>query len=159
MNELQVRLCQIDQLVPYKKNARTHSDEQIAQIAASVQEFGWTNPILVGPDNVVIAGHARLAAARKLRLTEAHIMVLGYLTKAQRRALVIADNQLALNAGTGGRSFFPTAGIFCFSCRRAVAAASPLVRLTPKRPGTYSTRICGRGTRLLASCCSCATDR
>src|SRR6266852_3975691 len=99
MNELQVRLCPVDQLVPYQKNARTHSEEQIAQIAASIQEFGWTNPILVGPDNVVIAGHARLAAAKKLAMTEVPIIVLGHLTEAQRRALVIADNQLALNAG------------------------------------------------------------
>ncbi len=99
MNELQVRLCPIDQLVPYQKNARTHSDEQIAQIAASIQEFGWTNPILAGPDYVVIAGHARLAAAKKLRLTEVPVIVLGHLTEVQRRALVIADNQLALGAG------------------------------------------------------------
>ena len=99
MNELQVRLYPIDQLVPFQKNARTHSEEQIAQIAASIQEFGWTNPILVGPDYVVIAGHARLAAAKKLRLTEVPVIVLGHLTEAQRRALVIADNQLALNAG------------------------------------------------------------
>ncbi len=99
MNELHVRLCPVEQLVPFQKNARTHSEEQIAQIAASIQEFGWTNPILVGPDNVVIAGHARLAAAKKLRLTEVPVIVLGHLTEAQRRALVIADNQLALNAG------------------------------------------------------------
>jgi len=99
MNELQVRLCPVEQLVPYQTNARTHSDEQIAQIAASVQEFGWTNPILIGPDNVVIAGHARLAAAKKLGLAEVPVIVLGHLTTAQRRALVIADNQLALNAG------------------------------------------------------------
>src|SRR6266851_1659518 len=99
MNELQVRLCPIDQLVPYQKNARTHSDEQIAQIAASIQAFGWTNPILVGPDYVVIAGHARLAAAKKLGMSEVPVIVLGHLSEAQRRALVIADNQLALNAG------------------------------------------------------------
>ena len=99
MNELQVRLYPIDQLVPYRKNARTHSEEQIAQIAASIQEFGWTNPILVSPDYLVIAGHARLAAAKRLRLTEVPVIVLGHLTEAQRRALVIADNQLALNAG------------------------------------------------------------
>src|SRR6202162_95150 len=99
MNELQVRLCPIDQLVPYQTNARTHSEEQIAQIAASIQEFGWTNPILVGPDNVVVAGRAGLAAAKKLGLTEVPVIVLGHLTEAQRRALVIADNQLALNAG------------------------------------------------------------
>src|SRR6202040_3593388 len=99
MNELQVRLCAIDQLIPYQKNARTHSEEQIAQIAASIQAFGWTNPILVGPDYVGIAGHARLAAAKKLRMTEVPVIVLGHLTEAQRRAPVIADNQLALNAG------------------------------------------------------------
>src|SRR6266851_2542204 len=99
MNELQVRLCAIDTLVRYQKNARTHSDEQISQIAASITEFGWTNPILVGPDYVIIAGHARLAAAKKLRLTEVPVIVLGHLTEKQRRALVIADNQLALNAG------------------------------------------------------------
>jgi DNA modification methylase len=99
MNELQVRLCPIEQLVPYQNNARTHSEEQIAQIAASIKEFGWTNPILVGPDYVVIAGHARLAAAKKLGFTEVPVIVLGHLTEAQRLALVIADNQLALNAG------------------------------------------------------------
>jgi len=99
MNELQVRLCPVDQLVPYRKNARTHSDEQIAQIAASIQEFGWTNPILIGADYIVIAGHGRLAAAKKLCLIEVPVIVLGHLTEAQRRALVIADNQLALNAG------------------------------------------------------------
>jgi ParB-like chromosome segregation protein Spo0J len=99
MNELQVRWCPIDQLVPYQKNARTHSEEQIAQVAASIQEFGWTNPILVDAENVVIAGHARLAAAKRLRLTEVPVIALGHLTEAQRRALVIADNQLACNAG------------------------------------------------------------
>jgi len=99
MNEIHVRLYPIDQLVPYPKNARTHSEEQINQIAASIQAFGWTNPILVGPDNVVIAGHARLAAAKKLRLTEVPVIVLGHLSDAQRRALVIADNQFALGAG------------------------------------------------------------
>ena len=78
---------------------RTHSDEQIAQIAASIREFGWTNPILVGPDRLLLAGHGRLLAARQLRMKEVPVIVLGYLTEAQRRALVIVDNQLALNAG------------------------------------------------------------
>jgi ParB-like chromosome segregation protein Spo0J len=77
MNELQVRVCAVDTLVPYQTNARTHSDEQISQIAASIKEFGWTNPILVGPDMVVIAGHARLAATKKLRMTEVPVIVLG----------------------------------------------------------------------------------
>jgi ParB-like chromosome segregation protein Spo0J len=99
MLELQVRLCGVDQLVPFPSNARTHSETQITQIAASIKEYGWTNPILIGPDNVIIAGHARLAAARKLGLTEVPVIELGHLTEAQRRSLVIADNQLALNAG------------------------------------------------------------
>jgi ParB-like chromosome segregation protein Spo0J len=66
MHDLQVRWFPIDQLVAYEKNARTHSPQQVDQIAASITEFGWTNPILAGPDNVLIAGHARLRAAKKL---------------------------------------------------------------------------------------------
>lgn len=97
--ELAVERWHIDRLIPFLRNARTHSPEQIAQIAASIAEFGWTNPILVGPDHVVIAGHARLLAARKLGMSEVPVIVLGHLSEAQRRALVIADNQLALNAG------------------------------------------------------------
>jgi DNA modification methylase len=96
MNELQVQLRPVSALVPYKKNARTHSDEQVSQIARSIEEFGWTNPILIDRDCVVIAGHARLLAAKKLKLPEVPVIVLGHLTEAQRRALVIADNQLAL---------------------------------------------------------------
>jgi ParB-like chromosome segregation protein Spo0J len=96
---LQVEQWPIDQPIPYIRNARTHSAEQIAQVAASIIEFGWTNPILVGSDRVVIAGHARLLAARKLGMSEVPVIVLGHLSEAQRRALVIADNQLALNAG------------------------------------------------------------
>ena len=86
-------------LIPFARNSRTHSDEQVAQIAASIREFGWTNPILVDGDNGIIAGHGRLAAARKLGMTEVPVIVLDHLTDAQKRALVIADNKLALNAG------------------------------------------------------------
>jgi ParB-like chromosome segregation protein Spo0J len=89
----------VERLIPYAKNARTHSEEQVAQIAASIAEFGWTNPILVGPDGVLIAGHARLAAARKLKMADVPVIVLEHLTESQRRALVLADNKLALNAG------------------------------------------------------------
>jgi DNA modification methylase len=96
---LQVEHWPIDQPIPYVRNARTHSPEQIAQVAASIIEFGWTNPILVGVDRVVIAGHARLLAARKLGMTEVPVIVLGHLSEAQRRALVLTDNKLALNAG------------------------------------------------------------
>ena len=99
LRELQVQKWPIDRLIPYIRNARTHSEEQIAQVAASIVEFGWTNPILVGPDNVVIAGHARLLAARKLQMTEVPVIVIGDLSEAKRRALVLADNQIALNAG------------------------------------------------------------
>jgi DNA modification methylase len=86
-------------IIPYAANSRTHSDAQIAQIAASIKEFGWTNPILVSGDDSIIAGHGRLMAARKLGMEEVPVIVLDHLSKSQQRALVIADNQLALNAG------------------------------------------------------------
>src|SRR5579862_2833453 len=97
--DIQVERWPVSRLIPRAINPRTHSDEQIAQIAASIREFGWTNPILVGPDQVIVAGHGRLLAARKLGMTEVPVIVLPHLSEAQRRALVIADNQLALNAG------------------------------------------------------------
>ncbi|HOL72090.1 MAG TPA: site-specific DNA-methyltransferase [Bryobacteraceae bacterium] len=99
MNALQVRAWPVEKLIPYARNARTHSAEQVAQIAASIAEFGFVNPVLIGPDNVIIAGHARLLAARKLGMTEVPVIVLDHLTETQRRALVLADNRLALNAG------------------------------------------------------------
>ncbi|SUD95459.1 DNA adenine methyltransferase YhdJ [Ralstonia mannitolilytica] len=86
-------------LVPYALNARTHSDAQVAQIAASIAEFGFTNPILAGSDGVIVAGHGRLAAAQKLGLEMVPVVVLDHLTPTQRRALVIADNRIAENAG------------------------------------------------------------
>jgi len=99
MKDLQVVTWPVERLIPYARNARTHSDEQVAQIAASIAEFGWTNPILAGLDGIIIAGHARLLAARKLGMTEVPVIVLDHLTETQRRALVLADNRLALNAG------------------------------------------------------------
>ena len=89
----------ISTLIPYARNSRTHSDEQIAQIAASIKEFGWTNPILVDGDNGIIAGHGRLSAARKLGHEEVPVIELKDLTETQRKAYIIADNRLALNAG------------------------------------------------------------
>ena len=86
-------------LIPYASNSRTHSDAQVAQIAASIREFSFTNPILINSENTIIAGHGRLLAARKLGMEEVPCIVLDHLTKPQQRALVIADNQLALNAG------------------------------------------------------------
>ncbi len=99
LQPLQVQNWSVDRLLPYARNARTHSAEQVAQVAASIAEFGFVNPILVGADGVIIAGHARLLAARKLGMTEVSVIVLDYLTETQRRALVLADNRLALNAG------------------------------------------------------------
>ena len=89
----------VDSLIPYARNARTHSEEQIAQIAASIREFGWTNPILTDGDNGVIAGHGRLAAARKLELTEVPVIELGHLSPEQKKAYILADNRIALNSG------------------------------------------------------------
>jgi hypothetical protein len=89
----------VDSLIPYIKNSRTHSDAQVAQIAASIKEFGWTNPILVDKDNGIIAGHGRLLAARKLGYKEVPTIELADLTETQKRAYIIADNRLALNAG------------------------------------------------------------
>ena len=86
-------------LIPYARNSRTHNEEQISQIMASIKEFGFTNPILIGGDNVIIAGHGRLLAAQRLGLTEVPVICLPDLTETQRKALVIADNKIALNAG------------------------------------------------------------
>src|SRR5271169_6966011 len=98
--DIQVELWPIDRLIPKVNNPRTHSREQVANIAESIREFGWTNPILVGADDDIIAGHARLLAAEKLGMKEVPVIVLRHLSPAQRRALVIADNQLAI-AGAG----------------------------------------------------------
>ena len=96
---MQIIERKIEDLIPYVNNSRTHSDAQVAQIAASIKEFGWTNPILVDGDKGIIAGHGRLLAARKLGHTQVPTIELKHLTAAQRKAYVIADNQLALNAG------------------------------------------------------------
>ena len=89
----------IDELIPFVNNARTHSDAQVAQLAASIREFGWTNPVLVDGDSGVIAGHGRLQAARKLGLERVPVIELGHLSPMQKRAYILADNRLAENAG------------------------------------------------------------
>jgi DNA modification methylase len=96
---VQIKTVAVQQLIPYVKNSRTHSDAQVAQIAASIKEFGWTNPILVDGENGIIAGHGRLMAARKLGHTEVPVIELAHMTDSQKKAYVIADNQLAMNAG------------------------------------------------------------
>lgn len=96
---MQINEIEVSKLIPYAKNSRTHDDAQVAQIAASIKEFGWTNPILVDGDKGVIAGHGRLLAARKLGYDKVPVIELKHMTEAQKRAYVIADNKLALNAG------------------------------------------------------------
>lgn len=93
-----VETIDIESLIPYARNSRTHSDSQVAQIAASIKEFGFTNPVLVDADSGIIAGHGRVLAARKLKLAEVPCIRLAHLTETQKRAYVIADNKLALNS-------------------------------------------------------------
>ena len=99
MSELQIETRPLDRLIPYARNARTHSDEQVAQIAASLAEFGFNNPCLVDEQGVLIAGHGRVLAARRLGLEAVPVIVLAHLSDAQKKAFRIADNKLALNAG------------------------------------------------------------
>ena len=99
LNPLAVQYRPLDSLKPYEKNSRTHSDAQISQIAASITEFGFTNPVLIDGEGGIIAGHGRVLAAKALGLADVPVLVLDHLTAAQRRAYVIADNKLALNAG------------------------------------------------------------
>jgi ParB-like chromosome segregation protein Spo0J len=89
----------IESLIPYARNARTHSDAQVAEIAASIKAFGWTNPILVDGENGIVAGHGRLLAARKLGMHTVPVIELSDLGEAQNRAYIIADNKITLHAG------------------------------------------------------------
>jgi ParB family chromosome partitioning protein len=95
---LKIEYIEASKLIPYVNNSRTHSDQQVQQVAASIKEFGFTNPILIDEDNGIIAGHGRLIAAQKLGLETVPTITLSGLSEAQRKAYVIADNQLALNA-------------------------------------------------------------
>jgi len=96
---MQVEQLKVGDLIPYVNNSRTHSDEQVTQVASSIKEFGFTNPILIDGEGGIIAGHGRLMAAKKLGLNKVPCIRLDYLTEAQRKAYVIADNKLALNGG------------------------------------------------------------
>lgn len=95
----QYYLADIDTLIPYARNSRTHSDVQVAQVAASIKEFGFLNPVIIAEDNTILAGHARVLAARKLGLSKVPCIKAESLTEAQKRAYIIADNKLSLNAG------------------------------------------------------------
>ncbi|MFA6213564.1 MAG: ParB/Srx family N-terminal domain-containing protein [Candidatus Obscuribacterales bacterium] len=96
---MEIKQCAISSLIPYANNARTHSDEQVAQIAASIKEFGFTNPVLTDGDNGIIAGHGRVLAARKLGMATVPCIELSHLTPTQKKAYILADNKLALNSG------------------------------------------------------------
>jgi len=95
----EIEYVSTQELIPYARNSRTHSDEQVAQICASIKEFGFTNPVLIDADGVIIAGHGRTIAAQRLKIKEVPCLRLSHLTEAQKKAYVIADNKLALNAG------------------------------------------------------------
>jgi DNA modification methylase len=99
MLELQIEYLSLGSLAPYAKNARTHSKKQVKQIAESITQFGFTNPVLIDRENTILAGHGRVAAAKLLELTEIPCVRLEHMTKAQKRAYMLADNKLALNAG------------------------------------------------------------
>jgi ParB-like chromosome segregation protein Spo0J len=99
VTELAVVYRSVDELIPYARNARTHSDAQIAQIAGSIREFGFTNPVLLDGEKGILAGHGRVLGARKLGMGAVPCIELAHLSPAQRRAYILADNKLALNAG------------------------------------------------------------
>jgi ParB-like chromosome segregation protein Spo0J len=96
---MQIETVKLTALIPYARNSRTHSDAQVAQIAASIKEFGFTNPVLIDETGSIIAGHGRVMAARKLTRPDVPCIRLSHLTEAQKKAYIIADNKLALNAG------------------------------------------------------------
>jgi ParB-like chromosome segregation protein Spo0J len=97
--KLKIQYKPIQDLIPYARNSRTHDDAQVAQIAASIKEFGWTNPVLLDGENGIIAGHGRVMAASKLGEKEVPTIELSHMDDNQKRAYIIADNKLALNAG------------------------------------------------------------
>lgn len=96
---MEIKQIPVSDLIPYQKNARTHSEAQIAQIAASIKEFGFTNPVLLDGNNGIIAGHGRVLAAQKLGILTVPCIELAHLTPTQKQAYILADNKIALNAG------------------------------------------------------------
>ena len=98
-NNPKIEILKTESLIPYARNSRTHSEAQVAQIAGSIREFGFTNPVLIDAENGIIAGHGRIMAAQKLGLKDVPCIRLDHLTETQRKAYIIADNKLALNSG------------------------------------------------------------
>lgn len=96
---MEITYRKLGELIPYVNNARTHSDGQVAQICASIREYGWTNPVLIDENGTIIAGHGRVMAAQRMKMEQVPCIVLSGLTEAQKKAYVIADNKMALNAG------------------------------------------------------------
>jgi ParB-like chromosome segregation protein Spo0J len=96
---MKIENIKTEKLIPYARNSRTHSEAQVAQITGSIREFGFTNPVLIDGENGIIAGHGRVMAAQRLGMSEVPCIRLAHLTDTQKRAYIIADNKLALNAG------------------------------------------------------------
>ena len=146
---LEVEYRPLAALIPYAKNARTHSDEQVAQIAASIREFGLTNPILVDGDNGIIAGHGRLLAARKLGMATVPVIELAGMSEAQKRAYIIADNKLALNAGWDRELLgleLGDLGSLGFDLSLTGFGEDEIARLTqPRQPRPHRSGRCSRG--------------
>ena len=136
---IQIEMRPLDVLIPYARNAKQHSDAQVAQIAASIREFGWGAPILVDGQNNVIAGHGRLLAARKLGLAEVPVVPMAHLTDIQRRALILADNKIGENADWDAELLgLELAGLmeagFDLELTRRVAEAVPVLITPMVRP-------------------------
>ena len=102
-DDIKIEYRSVEALIPYARNARTHTDEQVTKVAASIREFGWTNPILVDGQNGIVAGHCRLLAAKKLGLTRVPVIELAYLTEAQKRAYILAAWNHAWSVKTAER--------------------------------------------------------
>ena len=145
-----LELWPIEKLIPFARNPRTHSEAQVAQIAASIAAFGFNNPILVDTKAGIIAGHGRLLAARKLQLTEVPVIVLDHLSEAQKRAHIIADNQLAPNAGWD-EALLQAFQISCLPVNRALRTKGELYQRNPafvgpskvEGPHFWAARTCG----------------
>ena len=139
----------VDGLIPYARNARTHSEAQIAQIAGSIREFGFTNPVLLDGENGILAGHGRVLAARQLGMDQVPCIELAHLSAAQRRAYILADNKLALNAGWDEAlleaSSSPISARSASTCRWSASRENELAALLPGAAGGNGAAGAGEG--------------